>query len=237
MKIPQHFKIAIVLLAFTFSASSIIAQQTKTIAVSNFNEIAVSSDIDLYLTQGNSESIKIIAPKEHLSKVVVGKNGTRLNIRYATNNNMRRGSKDGDIKVYVTFKNLRALFASGDSDIKGQNTINVPRMTITASGGSDVDLHLITTTLDITSSGGSDIDLRGKATNMNVSSSGGSDVDAKDFIVENARVSSSGGSDVELHVTKALDVTASGGSEVTYKGDPAVSNHSSKSGSVSKIRF
>ena len=236
MKIPHPFKAAAVLLAFTLPALSSLAQQTKAVAVNNFNEISVSSGIDLYLTQGNSESIKIVTSNEHMNKVLVEKNGTRLNIRYGTKNNWSGMFKDREIKVYINFKNLQALTASGGSDVNSQRTINVPRMTITSSGGSDIELDLITNNLEITSSGGSDINLRGKATNMNITSSGGSDVDAKEFTVENARVSSSGGADVEIYVTKALDVTASGGSDVSYKGNPAVNDHSSKSGSVSRIR-
>jgi hypothetical protein len=236
MKIPQPLKAAAVLLICTFPALSSLAQQTKTVSVNNFNAISVSSGIDLYLTQGNSESIKIVTSNEHLNKVIVEKKGTSLNIRYGTKNNWSGMFNDREIKVYVNFKNLQSLTASGGSDVNSQHTINVPRITITSSGGSDIELDLNTTDLEITSSGGSDINLRGKATNMNVTSSGGSDVDAKDFPVQNARVNSSGGADVEIYVIKALDVTASGGSDVSYKGNPAVNNHSSKSGSVSRLR-
>jgi hypothetical protein len=236
MKITHPFKAAAVLLVCTLPALSSLAQQTKTVAVNNFNEMAVSSGIDVYLTQGNSESIKIVTSNEHLNKVIVEKNGTRLNIRYGTKNNWSGMFKDREIKVYVNFKNLQALTASGGSDVNSQHTINVPRMTITSSGGSDIELDLNTTDLEITSSGGSDVNLRGKAVNMSVTSSGGSDVDAKDFPVQNARVRSSGGADVDIYVTKALDVTASGGSDVSYKGNPSVNNHSSKSGSLSRIR-
>jgi hypothetical protein len=236
MKIPQPFKAATLLLVCSLPALSSLAQQTKTVAINNFNEITVSSGIDLYLTQGNSESLKIVTSNEHLNKVVVEKNGTRLNIRYGTKNNWSGMFKDREIKVYVSFKNLQALSASGGSDVNSQQTINVPRLSITSSGGSDIELNLITNNLSITSSGGSDISLKGRATNLNVTSSGGSDVDAKEFAVENARVNSSGGADVDIFVTKALDVTASGGSDVSYKGNPSVNNHSSKSGSVSKIR-
>jgi len=236
MKIPQPFKAAAVLLVCTLPALSSLAQQTKTVAVSNFNGISVSNDIDIYLTQGNTEGIKIVANSEHLNKVVVEKNGSNVNIRYGTKNSWSGSFKDREIKVYVNFKDLQTLTASGGSDVKSQNTINVPRLAITSSGGSDIELNLITNNLSITSSGGSDVDLKGKATNLEITSSGGSDVDAKEFVVENARIRSSGGADVDVYVTKALDVTASGGSDVSYKGNPAVNNHSSKSGSVTRVR-
>ncbi len=70
---------------------------------------------------------------------------------------------------------------------------------------------------------------------MEISSSGGSDVDAFDFIVENARVHSSGGADVNIHVTRALEASASGGSDIVFKGKAALKNNSSKSGSVKRF--
>jgi hypothetical protein len=236
MKIPQPFRIAAAVLICTLPALSSLAQQTKTVAVNNFNGISVASGIDLYLTQGNSESVKIVTTNEHLNKVMVEKNGSHINIRYGNKNNWTGMFNDREIKVYVTFKNLQSITCSGGSDVNSQNTINVPSMAITSSGGSDVDLNLITRNLTITSSGGSDVKLKGKATNLELTSSGGSDVDAKDFPVENARIRSSGGADVDVYVTKAMDVTSSGGSDVQYRGNPSVNDHSSKSGSVSRIR-
>ncbi|MET3114265.1 hypothetical protein AAKU52_001999 [Pedobacter sp. CG_S7] len=223
----------LLLLGYVITA---FGQQTKTVMVQNVNEINVSSDIDLYLSQGNTESVKIMTSGELLKNVLIEKNGTQLTIKYKDNVSWELIFRGQKIKAYVSYKSLYAISASGGSDVYTQNTIKTPRLNINASGGSDMRLDLMTQDLQVQASGGADVDLKGKATNMSIHSSGGSDINAFNFIVENARVKSSGGSDVQIHVTKALEASASGGSDITFKGNASLKNNSSKSGEVKSVR-
>jgi hypothetical protein len=230
-------KVAVLfLLVLTTATISTNAQQTKTVALKNYNQISVSSGIDLYLSQGNTESIKIVSGAELLKNVIIAQKGTHLSIRYKENISWERIFKGQAIKVYVSLKNLTQLSASGGSDVYSQNTLKAEKLALHASGGADVKLSLIAQNVEIHASGGADVDLKGKATNMNINSSGGSDINAYDFIVENARVHSSGGADVNIHVTNALDAHASGGSDINFKGNASLKKNASKSGDVNRIR-
>ncbi len=77
--------IALFLLFLTGSALHTQAQQTKTIALKNYAQISVASDIDLYLSQGNTESIKVVSGEDLLKNVIIEKKGTALVIRYKEN--------------------------------------------------------------------------------------------------------------------------------------------------------
>lgn len=213
------------------------AQYTKNMAVNNFSKVSVSSGIDLYLTQGNSESAKIVGDKELVDKLILEKDGTRLNIKYRQNSNWSGNFKSRQgTKVYLTFKALNELSASGGSDVYAANTIKTDRINLATSGGSDVDLNIICKDIMISASGGSDLDLKGSATNMNLSISGGSDVDARNFSVDYAKVNASGGSDAEILVNKGLEADASGGSDIKFRGNAAYKKtSSSRSGSVKHI--
>ncbi|HMI05265.1 MAG TPA: head GIN domain-containing protein [Pedobacter sp.] len=235
MKNSSFTLIAIVFIALSANSIATKAQENKDIAITNFTEVSVSSGIDLYLTQSSSENIRVNAHPDLLKNVVVEKKGNNLSIRYKDNISWGRLFKGQSIKVYVNYKTLQAISASGGSDVYSQNTLKTDKLSISASGGSDIDLNVIAKDIQIQTSGGSDVNIKGNATNMEASSSGGSDIDALGFVVENARVTASGGSDTSVHVTKALDVTASGGSDVNYKGNPAVKKSSGKSGEVNKI--
>lgn len=213
-----------------------VAQASKNVPVTGYSAITISSGIDLYLTQSNSENIRISGNEDLIKDVIVEKSGSTLVIKYKEGIKWNRMFKKQSTKAYVNYKTLNALTASGGSDVFSQSAIKTDHITITASGGSDMKLELVTKDLVLHSSGGSDINLKGSAVNMEVHSSGGSDVNAYDFIAENAKVSSSGGSDANIHVTKALEASASGGSDIHYKGDAAVKNNSSKSGDVTKVR-
>lgn len=228
---------AILCAATLLFGSSLFAQVTKNMAVNNFNKVSVSSGIDLYLTQGNTEGAKVIGDKELVDRLILVKEGNQLNIKYKENNgfsNLFRGGKS--IKVYLNFKTLNELSASGGSDVYAQNTIKTDRLALSTSGGSDVELNIVCKDISISSSGGSDLDIKGSATNMNLDISGGSDVDAEHFSVDYAKVNASGGSDAEIHVNKALEAGASGGSDIRFSGNAAYKKtSSSRSGSVKKI--
>lgn len=219
--------------ALLFS-SSVFAQYTKNMAVNNFRKVRVSSGIDLYLNPGNSEGAKVVGDRELVDKLVLEKSGDQLNIRFKENTSWSGLFRNREgIKVYLTFKDLDEITASGGSNVYTQNSIKTDRLSVTSSGGSDVELNIVCKDMSIKASGGSDVDLKGSATNMTLDVIGGSDVDAENFRVDYARVHASGGSDAELYVNKAIEAEANGGSDVTFRGNASLKNtSSSKSGSV-----
>jgi Putative auto-transporter adhesin, head GIN domain len=209
------------------------AQETKSFTAKNFTSIGVSSGIDLYLTQGSSESVSIKSDSETLKEIVVEQRGNNVTIKFKDGINWGGMFKNRTIKAYVSFKTLNAIAASGGSDVFTQNQIKTDKLAIRSSGGSDLKLNVVCKDLSIQSSGGSDIDLKGKAENMTIQSSGGSDIDAYELITEYAKVQASGGSDVNLYVNKGLEASASGGGDVSYKGNASLKKtSSSKSGDV-----
>lgn len=233
-------KTASALLALGLSAvfSAIFQEpENKNVPISNFNGVIVSNGIDVFLKQSQSENVRITAHPDLLKNVIVEKEGGNLKIRYKDNRGWSALFKGQNIKVYINYKTLQSIVASGGSDVIGESTLKTDRLSIVASGGSDIDLSLSTKELKIQSSGGSDVNLKGTATNMDLSASGGSDINALGLISEYAKAHTSGGSDANIYVTKALEASASGGSDINYKGNASVRKTSnSKSGDVSRIQ-
>lgn len=212
------------------------AQESKNYPVKNFNSIGVSSGIDLYLTQGGSESVSVKSDEETLKDIIVEQSGGNITIKFKDGINWSGMFKNRIIKAYVNYKTLTALAASGGSDVFSQNPIKTDKLAIRSSGGSDLKLTVACNELSIQSSGGSDLDLKGKATNMTIQSSGGSDIDAFELVTDYAKVQASGGSDVNVYVNKGLEAAASGGGDVSYKGNASLKKtSSSKSGDVHHV--
>lgn len=217
--------------------SNVMAQSSKSINVSGFNAVSVSSGIDLYLTQANTETLMIKADEELIKNVIVEQNGSSISIRFKSGINWGKMFSRQSIKVYVSFKNLTAISASGGSDVYTQNTLKTDRLTLSASGGSNLKLTLNCKYLTASCSGGSDLSLKGSGENMQASASGGSDINAFGYIVNNAKVTANGGSDASVYVNKALEASASGGSDINYKGSAVLrKTSSSKSGDVTHVR-
>lgn len=200
--------------------------------VSGFTGLNVSSGIDVYLTQGNSERLVLEAKNIDEDQVITEvKNGMlKLYIEQKGFSSWNFG-RNRYVKAYLTFKQLTDLQASGGSDVFGQGTLSFNDLNLDASGGSDVKLTLKANKLNVEASGGADAVLQGSARTLNANGSGGSDLDARKLTVEVCHANSSGGSDVYVNASQELSMQASGGSDIYYSGSAKVLSKSKSGGS------
>ena len=226
----------IILLFLTICASTIYAQNTEEIRnISNFKGIRISSGIDLYIKQGNVESVRIMGDKGKLEKVKTEREGDIL--RIYTGNSKGWFNFDFDwsnknpIKAYVTVKNLNSIAATGGSDVFSEGKLDLIKLDVKATGGSDVKLDLDTDELTCETTGGSDVTLSGTATVFKAMATGGSDLKAKNLRTNFCSISSTGGSDAHVWAEKEISISATGGSDVYYKGNARVVQSNSSGGS------
>ena len=206
-------------------------------AVSGFTGLSVSSGIDVYLTQGNSEKLTLEAKGVDEDRVISEvKNGTlKLYIERKGFSGWNFG-RNNYVKAYLTFRQLTNLQASGGADVFGQGRLSFNDLNLEASGGSDVKLDLKADELNVSASGGADAILQGSARMLNANGSGGADLDARKLTVEICNANSSGGSDVYVNASKELSMKASGGSDIYYSGSAKVLAKSESGGSDIKRR-
>ncbi|RZK42207.1 MAG: DUF2807 domain-containing protein [Pedobacter sp.] len=232
------FKPCLILLALiTLNCSFALAQHTRSVSVKNFKGLSVSSGIDLFLTQGNTEGVSIQGSSDAIKDVIVEQNGDHVSVKYKSGINWSSLFRGQSIEVHVSYKTLERLAASGGSDVYSKGQMKVQSLSINASGGADLKLNIICRDLSLNISGGADADLRGSAENLQISASGGSDINAFDFPANYAKVAVSGGSDANIYVNKILDGQASGGGDINYKGKATLKKaNTSKSGDINHVR-
>ena len=209
--------------AFFLLISPVLAQEivTQNRNVSNFKEIQISSGIDLYLKQGNTEKLVLTAPSDKIGKIITEVQNGVLKIYFERNNNWGLNwSNKSSTKVMLSFKDIVALRAGGGSDVYSEGRLLFDKIAIDASGGSDVKLDLTAEMVDCESSGGSDATLTGSAKYFRGNASGGSDLKAKDLRTQSCVITSSGGSDAYVWVENDMIANASGGSDIYYYGSP-----------------
>jgi len=212
------------------------AQSKRNVAVKNFNSLSVSSGIDLYLTQAQSESLSIEGQQSAIDDIIVEQTGSAIRIHYKSKINWNI-LRSAPIKVYVHYKTLARLAASGGSDVFTQNLMRSQSLDVQASGGSDMNLNLVCKNLHLELSGGADVTLKGRSENLSLSASGGADVKAYSLITDYAKVAVSGGSDAYIYVQKGLDARASGGGDIHYKGNAVLKNtNPSHSGDIIHVK-
>lgn len=183
--------------------------------VTTFHAIKVSSGIDLYLSQGNQESLAISsANKVENDKIkTVVENGV-LKIWFENDRKVKVNWGNKKMKVYVSVKTINAIQGNGGSDITIEGILKVPDLKLEISGGSDFIGKVDVSMLFADASGGSDIKISGNASSLKIDASGGSDV----FIM----------------VNKELNAQASGGSDIKYKGHAVITNIKTSGANIKK---
>jgi hypothetical protein len=234
MKIRNIIGFAAIVLSL-FAGSVFAQDDTKSFDFTGFNEIEASGAVNVYLTQGSSESIKVETTNFDMDKVVVEKSGKTLKV-YTKNNSYGFGKKR-KVDIYITCINLNRLEASGASDVYAENsTIKSQSLEIYANGASDINILVDVTDLKVKASGASDTKISGKADNQKIEASGASDFEAYNLAGKNVEVKASGGSDVNVQASERLEAKASGGSDIRYKGNPKNVYVNSNGGSSIKKR-
>ena len=189
----------------------------------SYNKIKVSNAIDLYLSQSDNESLAVSASEEKFKAGIKTKvENNVLKIYYEGDRNW--AGKNRKLKVYVSFRDLRELEASGASDIVVAGILKVDNLKLSLSGASDFKGNIQADRLEVESSGASDITVSGSAKTVTISNSGASDFKGYDFETENCTVNCSGASDVEITVSKEISAQASGASNVYFKGNAVMKN-------------
>lgn len=198
----------------------------------SFTSISVSDGIDVYLSQSDDEAMAVSASeKKYADNIKTIIEGATLKIWYDGSN----GWRGKNLKVYISFKEIDRLSASGASDIIIAGTVKSPRLTLTLSGASSFRGNVETGDLVMDMSGASDVIISGNATMLDIENSGASDLKGSDLVVNVCNAKSSGASDVHITVTKELNVNASGASDVFYRGDAIVKTvHTSGASKVAR---
>ncbi|GAA4092283.1 head GIN domain-containing protein [Mucilaginibacter panaciglaebae] len=233
------FLIALVL----FAAGQTFAAKTEDRPVSGFHAVDVSGSYDVYITQGNTETVKIEAPNDVIKLVLTEvKNGT-LRIYSKENTSWRNIFKNHNIfnnkkvVVYVTVKNIDGISLSGSGHVTFKDGLNANgNMHLQLSGSGSVQGKLTTKDLDAGISGSGSLKLSGSGENQNVHVSGSGSYSARDFKSANVNASVSGSGGATVYASNSLNAHVSGSGGVHYGGNPKnISKSKSGSGSINQF--
>ncbi|MBC6607700.1 DUF2807 domain-containing protein [Hymenobacter sp. BT188] len=215
------------------------AQTKRTRNTGSFEAVSASGAVNVFLRQGGETSV-IVEASEDVQKYLKTEvqNGT-LKIYRDRDFNWRDlvGRSENSVNVYITCPKLRAISVSGASAVKGQSTFAANDFKVQASGASDITLNINAKSLDVNCSGASDVKLSGQADRQKVNISGGSEYQAYGLQSKGAQIVASGASEAQVNIDGELSSTASGASDIRYKGNARlVNNRASGASSVRAAR-
>lgn len=200
-----------------------------------FTKIALKISGKVYLVQGNTQSVKIVAEDETLEEIITEVKERTLSIKFP-NTNIFRNWNPGKIEIFITVPGIDALSVSGSGDIISKE-INSRILDLAVSGSGNIDIEKLTSEQVSTAvSGSGNISLRGSgvAKELKARISGSGNIDASEFEAENVEVQTSGSGNCSVISNGEIKARISGSGNVNYSGNPAIDSSVSGSGKVKK---
>ncbi|MBO0937027.1 DUF2807 domain-containing protein [Fibrella sp. HMF5335] len=227
MKMPLLLSAALCALV---SSATLAQTLSLTPAVANINALSARNGVDVFLTQGNTESLRIDAKGFDEDEIVVDMNNGILKIGVDRKGIWHGMGRNSYVKAYLTVKNLSAINVSSGADVHGQTDFTADQLAINVSSGADLTMHVKARDMTVSVSSGADATLSGSTERLVAKSSGGADLHAQKLIADVCQVQASGGADAKVYARKELRMQASGGGDIDYSGPGQVVSRQTSGG-------
>ena len=206
-------------------------QVTQEFDVADFDGVDASHGFQVTLAPGDGFAVKVTVDDNLTDYLVVEKRGDTLRIGL---DNRGGWFSARSLQAEVTLPELRRVGLSGGGSATMMGFPAVDAFTAELSGGSRLQGEVAGEDVSLNGSGGSRFVLAGDAENLAVNGSGGSRAELEELVSQQVDVELSGGSQASVHAAGELNYTLSGGSRLTYSGDPAIGRSDASGGSEAK---
>ena len=195
-----------------------------------FNEIDVTGNIEVVLSQDSLQMVTISAPSDCLSNVKTEVNNGVLTI-FTDQIFLNR-----KIKAHISTKELEKITAKGACEIENDSDFSTQNLSLELIGASKADLMLqIADKLEVDIKGASKLELIGSGTTFKAQSLGASDIRADKFIAKNVEIDASGASHARVYASESFVADATGASNIECKGNPKYVKKSDSLGSDIRV--
>lgn len=232
------------LFAFACTGLTLAAQKTVTDPnaevrqVGSFHGIEVATGIQLILTHDNTEAVVVSASTpEFRDKIITKVEKGILYIRYETKaGSINKKNETKALKAWVSYRSIDKLYATTGASVQIDGTFESGLVDMKANTGASITGRVDIGTLRLDQSTGSKVTLQGRAGSLFLSGSTGSRFTGEEMGTSSSDVRVSTGARVSVNAEKELQVHASTGGSVSYRGNAGIRDlKTSTGGSVSRI--
>lgn len=209
-----------------------IVSETRTVAT--YNDLYLGIPAEVYLYQGNDESITLDAQSNILDVIETEVRGNELKIKFRNGIGVRRHET---IKIYITSRNYNRLQISGSGNIYSETPILSSGINMKISGSGNIRMmNIDAPVVEAQISGSGKINMSGFTANQYLKISGSGDIFAFGLLSETADIQISGSGKTEVNVTEFLNADISGSGSIYYKGNPSIQSKISGSGRIYPVQ-
>ena len=193
---------------------------TESRKVSNAEKIKLEGNLDVEITQGETNTVFIETDENLQPYILVNESNNQILLKEKSNYNLK---SEQPIKVKITTPKLSKISLSGSGKIEGMNKFTgMDKLSINLSGSGDINLAINTPDLDVNIAGGGSLILSGETKNARFDIAGSGDCDASNLKTENTKVDVAGVGTVKIFADVLLNVNVAGSGTVYYKGAATV---------------
>ncbi len=237
---PKHMKrlfLILILATFVFAACNSTPIELGTsgsiIELSDVQNVEIGLDTVLNLTQGDTESLEVIADDIIMEGVSVEMDGNTLVLGRIADFDFKKAERS--VVFNLTVKDLNKLTISGASKAN-ISKFSTEEFEVELSGASKLNLDIFEgNKLVADISGASKVDIAGRVDVQDLSLSGASAFRAKNFESNETVAYGEGASNFTIWANDDLDVTLSGASKLSYMGSPEIHKSLSAGASIRDI--
>lgn len=184
---------------------NVVKQERK---VGDFSTIKLNCSVDLFISQGTTNSVTVKAEDNLLDMIETEVSGDALKIDIDGSI-----STSKEMVVFVTVANLHSLQINGSGDVKSENTIKGMDLDIDINGSGDVKMDLDVKNVATGINGSGDVELSGVSGDFRLKIAGSGDFDGDNMRLNLCEITVYGSGDVRLSGSASnveLDQSASG---------------------------
>ncbi|MBK5203050.1 MAG: DUF2807 domain-containing protein [Prolixibacteraceae bacterium] len=221
-----------------FLGTKIHAEQENR-KVSPFNGISLKISAELYLMQGNSQSVSINADASTLENLITEVKGHVLIIRSIKKDFFSSAKPNKNIKIYITCPEISSISVMGTGNVFNKNLLTSRIIDLSVMGSGNIVLSgLNTESVKGTIMGSGKISLasRNVTNKFKLIISGSGYYKGSEFPAKNVNIKISGSGDAVVNATNDLDVHISGSGEVMYTGNPNITTAIIGSGKIKELK-
>jgi hypothetical protein len=207
---------------------------TETREVSGFDALSVEYPAQVFIQQGNTESLRIEAEDNLLPDLKTQVKGNTLKIFYKKTGN-KHVNPTKPVIITITVKDLKDVGFSSAGELTIE-ALKTDHLGIALNGAGNIFLNDVTVKgIAVNLNGAGSMTASGTADNVAVAISGFGDFKGADLHGKTTNVNISGAGSASVWADNELSATISGAGSVNYYGSPAVTKQINGIGGVNKL--
>jgi hypothetical protein len=180
-----------------------------------FNKIHLQGNIDVFLSQDTSFSIRVEAGENLIDYIETNVVDGEMIIHEA-NNNL---ANTKPIKVYINTDSIENIVLEGSGNFDGDNIL-ADNLNVLLSGSGHININTFATEVNFNVTGSGDAYILGTSNILNLLIQGSGDVNSKFLQTQNANVTINGSGDAIVNVSDTLSAVVNGSGDIDYYGNP-----------------